>query len=248
MTRCTREPYRADFARAPSAPLTLSLATALVAAAAATAALPARAGTLFGGASFAGGGERNEYVGVSASWLPVPYLTQKLVASDYHYSYGANGTTVSVNGQAAEAALGLQKGWETGWVETTAGARYRYNRVSPEGADNRNDGGEWGLALTVLGQQEYAQRWLVNGIASYTFGPQAYWARGRVMYKVFGKAWAGVELIKHGDPFYHSTQGGLVLTGIPLTQTLNLGFFTGVKKTSGVSRAFYGGLEISKSF
>lgn len=248
MTRCTRKPLRAHSAGAFLAPLTLQLAMALLAGAATTTPLPARAGTLFGGASFSGGGERSELLGVTSNWLPVPYLTQKLVVSDYHYSYGSNGTSVSVNGQAAEAALGLQKGWDTGWVEATAGARYRYNRVSPEGADNRNDGGEWGLALTVLGQQEYAQRWLVNGIASYTFGPQAYWARGRLMYKVFGKAWAGVELIKHGDPFYHSTQGGLVLTGIPLTQTLNLGFFTGVKKTSGVSRAFYGGLEISKSF
>ncbi|MGN5476507.1 cellulose biosynthesis protein BcsS [Cupriavidus basilensis] len=247
MTRCTRKPYRATFARAPLSPLALPLATLLAGAVAMTP-LIARGGTLFGGATLAGGGERNEYVGVSAGWLPVPYLTQKLVVSDYHYSYGSNGTEVSVNGQAAEAALGLQKGWETGWVEATAGARYRYNRVSPEGADNRNDGGEWGLALTVLGQQDYANRWRVNGLASYTFGPKAYWARGRVMYKVFGTAWAGVELIKHGDPFYHSTQGGLVLTGIPLTQTLNLGFFTGVKKTSGVSRAFYGGLEISKSF
>ncbi len=109
MTRCTRKPYRAHLPRAPLAPLALQLATALLAGAAAMAPLPARAGTLFGGASLAGGGERSEYVGVTASWLPVPYLTQKLVVSDYHYSYGSNGTTVSVNGQAAEAALGLQK-------------------------------------------------------------------------------------------------------------------------------------------
>ncbi len=242
MTRYTRKQHtgHAGLTRIAIIAMLASLATSVW--------VPAHAGTLFGGASFAGGGERSEYVGVTGSALPVPYLTQKFVVSDYHYSYGSNGTRVTVNGQAAEAALGLQKGWETGWAEITAGARYRYNRVSPEGADNRSDGGEWGLALTVLGQQEFAQRWLVNGLATYNFGPKAYWARGRVLYKVFGKAWAGVELIKHGDPYYRSTQGGLVVTGIPVTQTVSLGFFGGVKKTAGDPRAFYGGLELSKAF
>ncbi|MBP0623233.1 cellulose biosynthesis protein BcsS [Cupriavidus consociatus] len=212
-------------------------------------ATPAQAGPfVFGGASFAGGGERSEYAGVSSNLLPVPFLTQKFVVSDYHYKYGTNGTTVSVNGQAAEAAIGLQKGWEGGWAEASVGARYRYNRVSPEGADNRTDGGEWGLGVTVLGQQEFATRWAVNGIASYNFGPKAYWARGRLLYKAFGEAWAGVEIIKHGDPYYHSTQGGLVLTGISLGKDLNLGVFAGAKKTAGEPRSFYGGLEISKAF
>ncbi|WP_152548594.1 cellulose biosynthesis protein BcsS [Cupriavidus sp. SK-4] len=237
MTQDTRKNIRADRA--------LAIVTLC---GAAMVPLPAMAGTLFGGASFAGGGERSEYAGVTGNWLPVSFLTQKLVVSDYHYKYGSNGTTVSVNGQSAEAALGVQKGWETGWVEATAGARYRYNRVSPEGADNRVDGGEWGLALTVLGQQEFAKHWAVNGIASYNIGPKAYWARGRILYKIFGDAWAGAEIIKHGDPFYHSTQGGLVLTGISLGQTVKLGFYGGVKKTGGQPRAFYGGLEISKAF
>ncbi|AEI81293.1 hypothetical protein CNE_2c23450 [Cupriavidus necator N-1] len=237
MTQDTRKNIRADRA--------LAIVTLC---GAAIVPLPAMAGTLFGGASFAGGGERSEYAGVTGNWLPVPFLTQKLVVSDYHYKYGSNGTTVSVNGQSAEAALGVQKGWKTGWVEATAGARYRYNRVSPEGADNRADGGEWGLALTVLGQQEFAQHWAVNGIASYNIGPKAYWARGRILYKIFGDAWAGAEVIKHGDPFYHSTQGGLVLTGISLGRTVKLGFYGGVKKTGGQPRAFYGGLEISKAF
>lgn len=213
------------------------------------ASLPAAADPfLFGGASLAGGGERSEYVGISAKLLPVPLLVQKFVVSDYHYKYGANGTTVTVNGQSAEAALGLQKGWATGWAEASVGARYRYNRVSPEGADNRSDGGQWGLALTVLGQQEFARNWAVNAIASYNFGPKAYWARGRLLYKVFGDAWAGVEFIKHGDPFYHATQGGLVLTGIAIGKGVNLGFFGGAKKTAGEPRAFYGGLELSKAF
>ncbi|SPK76794.1 conserved exported protein of unknown function (plasmid) [Cupriavidus taiwanensis] len=213
------------------------------------ASLPAAAGPfLFGGASFAGGGERSEYAGIAGNLTPVPFLTQKLVISDYHYKYGTNGTTVSVNGQAAEAALGVQKGWATGWAEASVGARYRYNRVSPQGADNRSDGGEWGLALTLLGQQEFARNWAVNGIASYNFGPRAYWARGRLLYKVFGDAWAGVEFIKHGDPFYHATQGGVVVTGIAIGKGVNLGFFGGAKKTAGEPRAFYGGLELSKAF
>ncbi len=100
----------------------------------------------------------------------------------------------------------------------------------------------------MLGQQEFAQNWAVNGIGSYNFGPKAYWARGRLLYKVFGKAWAGVELIKHGDPFYHATQGGLVLTGISVAKDLNLGFFGGAKKTAGIPRAIYGGFELSKAF
>lgn len=238
MTRCRRSRTSSE-----------TLIMALLGIAAAFCAMPANAGPLlFGGATFAGGGERNEYVGVTGNWLPASFLSQKLVVSDYHYKYGSNGTTVSVNGQAAEAALGLQKGWDTGWAEATAGARYRYNRVSPAGADDRNDGGEWGLAVTMLGQQEFAKSWAVNGIASYNFGPKAYWARGRLLYKVFGNAWAGAELIKHGDPFYHSTQGGLVLTGIPLGESVKLGFYAGAKKTSGQSRAFYGGLEITKAF
>jgi hypothetical protein len=203
---------------------------------------------LFGGANVAEGGDRSEYVGVTGNLLPATFLTQKFAFSDYHYSYGSNDTTVSVNGQAAEAGLGIQKSWVTGWAEASAGVRYRYNRVSPKGADDRSDGGEWGFALTLMGQQEFATYWALNGIASYNFGPKSYWGRGRLLYKVFGGAWTGVELIKHGDPFYHSTQSGLVLTGIPLGQTLKLGFYGGVKKTSGQPRAAYGGLEFTKSF
>ncbi len=119
------------------------LAATLLGGASLLASMPAAAGPfVFGGASFAGGGERGEYVGVSDNLLPVSFLTQKFVVSDYHYKYDSNGTTVSVNGQSAEAAIGVKNGWQTGWAEATVGARYRYNRVSPEGADNRNDGGD----------------------------------------------------------------------------------------------------------
>lgn len=35
--------------------------------------------------------------------------------------------------KACEAALDVQKGWSTGWAKASVGARYAYNRVSPEG-------------------------------------------------------------------------------------------------------------------
>ncbi len=203
---------------------------------------------LFGGATFAGGGERSEYLGVTAPFFSSQVVTQKLVLADYHYRYGSNGQTVSVNGQAAEAGLGLKTGWESGWAELGGGLRYRYNRVSPEGADNRSDGGQFGFAVTAQGEHRFHGDWAINGIGTYTFGPDSYLVRGRFLRRVGNDLWAGVELITHGDPFYHANQAGLVLNGIRLGDTVSLGFYGGVKKTSGQSRAFYGGLEVLKWF
>ena len=211
---------------------------------------PALAGRplVFAGASFGEHGERGEYLGITAPFFSSHYFTQRLAISDYYYQYGANGTTVRVRGEAVEAALGAQTAWQGGWVEASSGVRYRENRVTPSGANAHADGGQFGLPLGLQGEQRFGQDWAANGIVFYAIGPASYWGRARFLHRTFGDAWAGVEVIKHGDPDYRATQGGLVLTGIKVGETFTLGFFAGVKKTSGQPRSFYGGAELTKGF
>lgn len=203
---------------------------------------------IFAGASIAEQGERNEYLGVNAPFFSSRYLVQRLAISDYYYQYGTNGTTVKVRGHAVEAAMGAQAAWQGGWVEASTGPRFRDNRVTPPGANARADGSQWGLTLGLQGEQRFGQDWAFNGIGSYTIGPASYWGRARFLHRTFGDAWAGVEVLKHGDPDYRATQGGLVLTGINIGEKFGLGFYAGVKKTNGQPRSFYGGVELTKGF
>jgi hypothetical protein len=225
------------------------LAAMILAASGAQAGLAAAAPPLlFGGASFAEHGERYEYLGVATSFLPPQYLTQRLMLSDYQYGYPSNGTDVVVRGQAVEAALGIKSASDAGWIEASAGLRYRNNEVSPPGVDVHAESHPFGLVLGVQGEWQFAQRWAFNGIGTYTIGPASFWARGRLLRRIAGSVSLGIEAIGHGDPDYRAVQGGVVLTGIKVTDTLMLGFYSGLKKTSGQARSVYGGLELSKAF
>ncbi|MEP9323871.1 cellulose biosynthesis protein BcsS [Paraburkholderia phymatum] len=210
---------------------------------------PATAASLiFGGATIAGQGERNEFIGETTPLFSSQYVIQRLALSDYYYQYGKNGETVKVHGEALDGALGLQTAWQQGWFQASAGVHFRNNRVSPDGADAKADGSQFGLSLGVQGEERFGNDWSFGGIGVYTVGPASYWTRVRLLHRAFGTAWAGVEFSRHGDPNYHTNQGGLVLTGIRIGTGLDLGFYTGVKKTTGQSRSFYGGVEVTKSF
>ncbi|AOI42909.1 cellulose biosynthesis protein BcsS [Burkholderia oklahomensis] len=203
---------------------------------------------LFGGASIGEQGERYEYLGGVAPFFSSRYLVDRLAIGDYYYRYGANGETVRVRGQSVELALGAQTAWQGGWIELSAGGRYRHNHVSPPGANAHADGSQFGFVVGLQGQHQFGRDWAVHGIANYTFGPNAYWSRLRFLHRAFGNAWAGVEVIRHGDPDYHATQGGLVLTGIQLGAGFTIGGFAGVNKTKGQPRSVYGGVELTKQF
>ncbi|WP_316157610.1 cellulose biosynthesis protein BcsS [Cupriavidus sp. BIC8F] len=218
--------------------------TLAIGAGAATAAPP----LLFAGASVAERGERYEYLGLASAFLPAQYLTQRLMLSDYQYGYQSAGTDVVVRGHAVEAALGIKSASEAGWIEASAGLRYRHNEVHPPGVDVRAEGHRFGLVLGVQGEWQFAQRWAFNGIGTYAIGPASFWARGRLLRRIAGSVSLGLEAVGHGDPDYRAVQGGVVLTGIKVTETLKLGVYSGVKKTSGQARSFYGGLELSKAF
>ncbi|MDN0084097.1 cellulose biosynthesis protein BcsS [Crenobacter sp. SG2305] len=204
---------------------------------------------LYTGAAFSEQGGRYEYLGLMAPLFSSTYLTQRYLISDYYYRYGLNGVSVKVRGQAAEAELGVKTGWDSGWAGAFAGPRYRDNRVSPDGADPRADGTELGAVVGLEGEQRFGPLWALNGTAAYTFGPDSYWGRLRLLRQVLdGKAWVGIEGVAQGDPSYHAHQGGLVVDKIKLTDTLFLGFNAGVKKSSGESRAFYGGFNLAVGF
>ncbi|WER48375.1 hypothetical protein CupriaWKF_26685 [Cupriavidus sp. WKF15] len=76
--------------------------------------------------------------------------------SDYQYGYPSNGTDVVVKGQAIEAALGIKSALDAGWVEASAGLRYRHNDVSPPGVDVRAESHRLGLVLGVQGEWHWS--------------------------------------------------------------------------------------------
>jgi hypothetical protein len=207
---------------------------------------------------FLAGGELSEDGGYAyaAALLPFPgstlgngfvhrYWVEYL---QYEYMGGAANQVIEAKAPGFEAALGYQKANPTGYVGVYAGAFYRDTELSPDDPNSKARGSHLRLRLQVEGEQRFQDTWLVNGIASYVFGQEGYWLRARVLRRVSGALFAGIEGVKQGDPDYEGHQFGAVITGFEPAPRWNLGFKAGVKKIEGRSSNGYVGIELARTF
>jgi hypothetical protein len=165
----------------------------------------------------------------------------------YEYIGGAN-QSIEAKAPGAEIALGYQKGGPTGYFGMYAGAFWRDTELTPDDPTSKARGSHLRLRLQVEGESRFQEAWVVNGIAAYVMGQDAYWMRARLLRRVSGPIHVGIEGVTQGDPDYEGQQVGLVVTGFEPAPRFNLGFKLGVKKIEGRSSNGYVGIELARSF
>lgn len=164
------------------------------------------------------------------------------------YSYKNNGRNIDARAWGAEGALGYQGNPSWGWWGTYFGLLYRDTRLSPDDLGSTSRGGKIRGRFQLEGERDLNDAWRVNGNASYVFGQDSYWIRGRVLYKVNGRISTGLEMITQGDPDYNAAQLGWVVLGLSAGPNVDLGLKIGAKRTKGEAAQGYLGIELSRLF
>ncbi|MDE2089420.1 MAG: glycosyltransferase [Gammaproteobacteria bacterium] len=209
-------------------------------------------GLWLGGVQVGGQGSAYVYTGLLAP-LPGSTLSQGFVQRYWidgvRYRYSGAPGTIQATAPGAEVALGYTHATAQGYYGLYLGVGYRDTRLSPDDPSASVRGGQWSLDPQVQVEQALAPDWKVNGIASYAFGPQSYWLRGRLLRAAWGRHWFGPELIVEGNKDYHALQVGLVSLGWEPAPKLQLGVAAGVRiPQRPLSDTAYVGVELSRAF
>jgi len=231
--------------------LTLLLALLLLAAPAA-----ARDLLIFTGAEGGGGGGVSTnnyytYLGGIAPLLDKGFGTgfmQKYKVDFLGYAYPSNGQDITANAVGVEGSLGYQVAGEHGWGGGYAGVRYANTWLSPDDPKSKVRGSLFRPLLQLDGERALNEDWRLNGIGSYLFISDAYWARGRVMYRTCHQIYTGPEFSAQGDPSYRAWSGGWFITGFQPLPKSSLGFKAGVRQVEGANAGAYFGVEFSRMF
>jgi len=125
---------------------------------------------------------------------------------------------------------------------------YRDTHLSPDDPTSKARGGKVRGKVQLEGETPLSASWRINGNASYVFGQQNYWVRGRLLYRLAGGISTGPELLTQGDPDYKVNQVGWVVVGLRPAPDVDLGLKLGAKKLRGESTRPYLGIEASHPF
>lgn len=211
---------------------------------------------LFSGAEGGGGGGKSTnnyytYLGMIAPLLDGGFGTgfmQKYRVDFGGYGYRSDSRDITADAVGVEGALGYQLAGPHGWGAAYAGARYSNSWLSPDDPKSKVRGSQVRPMVQLDGERILNEDWKLNGIASYLFISDAYWARGRVMYRAFGKVYTGPEFTAQGDPDYRAWGGGWFITGFEPFPHSSLGLKAGIRQVEKVNPGAYVGIEFSRMF
>jgi hypothetical protein len=215
---------------------------------------------LFSGVEGGGGGGTSTenyytYVGVVTPILNKefgPGFMQKYKVDFLGYSYpigsGLTSQDVTATAVGVEGSLGYQFGGEHGWGGGYAGARYSHTWLSPDDPKSEVRGSQLRPLVQLEGERSLNEDWKLNALGNYLFISDAYWARGRVMYRILNKVYTGPEFTAQGDPSYKAWSGGWFLAGFQPMPKSELGFKAGARKVEGGNTGAYLGIEFSHMF
>ena len=198
------------------------------------------------------GGEayRDGYYGYLGALVPLAgsqrwFQRYWLDTNAYHYDSGDTRTEARVRG--AEAMLGYQRetGARSGAI--SLGVRFADTRLSPDDPESEQRGRKLRPKAQAEGEIPLTQSWRASGIATYTFGLDAYWTRARVLHALDDDRFLGPELVAQGDPGYRAIRAGFVLGGLRVLPKTFLAVTTGWRWQSGANSP-YGGIELFGEF
>jgi len=175
-------------------------------------------------------------------------LVQRYWVDWARYRYDKAGTQIDASAPGVEAALGWQQAGEGGWWAAYLGGTYRDTRFSPDDPANPVRGGMLRPKLQVEAEAYLAGDWRVAGIASYTGGQDAWYARVRALDGAPDSWRVGGEVVWLGDPSYRAKQYGAVVA-LPRGQGgWDFAFKLGVRQVGGLDSRGYFGLEAGVAF
>ena len=165
----------------------------------------------------------------------------------FGYEYDGGPGRVQADAYGLEGALGYGGANELGWWSVSLGLRYTDTSLEPddEGANAR--GSQLGGKFQVDFERRLADRWRVNGIASYTSEQNGYWMRGRLMHGASPTRGLGFEALANGNDEADAVAVGLVKTFEPAASGFSVGLKAGYRFQDDADGA-YGGVEFGYPF
>lgn len=175
-------------------------------------------------------------------------IVRRLWADLSTYRYVKNGVTFDARSPGMAASLGVQHSQEDFWWAAFVGATYRYTRISPNDPGSSVQGGNVRANLQLEGEHTINLLWKLSGNASYIVGQDAYWARARLLRSIWSSRQLGLESVIQGDNDYRLSQIGVVLSGMKLSNDINMGLKMGGRRVEGLSSHLYAGVELENRF
>ncbi len=187
-------------------------------------------------------GSRHAYVGTIIVPESVSPWRGRLWLDHTRYEYDKAGQDVRARVTGAEAALGIGGSRDADWWAVYLGPRWESTRLSPDDRGNDNRGSHARAKLLAEAEQGVGNWRAILG-ASYVFGADGWWMRGRMLRPQPAGSRFGGELVLHGGPDYRATQlGGLYQ--IPLGKASSALFKGGVRHDRDLGSGGYAGVEL----
>lgn len=172
---------------------------------------------------------------------------QRYWVDTYSYSYDTNGQRIDANVYGGEAMVGYQKSAPGLSGAAYVGVRYSNTGLNPDDPGNVGRGDLVRPKAQLEGTAALNPRWRAEGIFSFTFGVNDYWARARLLRDLSGTHYAGGEVISQGDRYYNALKIGAVYGGVQLSEKTFLTVKGGYRFQSGANSP-YVGLELVGEF
>jgi Cellulose biosynthesis protein BcsS len=165
------------------------------------------------------------------------------------YGFEQAPTNVTTTGKQYEggALIGYQQVWNWGSLGTYVGANVRENTVPSSDPSTSSLGTRVGFKAAVDAYLLPAPATMMSVYGSYSTAYDAYYARFRAGYSVFGFGYLGPEVAVLGDDFYNQTRVGVHLTSMQLG-ALQVGVAGGYVWDRAYKDGYYGTLELRTGF
>jgi Cellulose biosynthesis protein BcsS len=165
------------------------------------------------------------------------------------YGFEQAPTNVTTTGKQYEggALVGYQQVWNWGSLGTYIGANVRENTVPSTDGTGSSLGTRVGFKAAVDTYLLPTPAMMMSAYGSYSTAYDAYYARLRAGYSVFGFGYLGPEFAVLGDDYYNQTRVGAHLTGMQLG-ALQVGVSGGYVWDRAYKDGYYGTLELRTGF
>ncbi len=203
--------------------------------------------------SGAAGGENDSIVFLGAS---IPFKGSKLGNGwvgkywlDWlKYRYTSDDQIISASAPGLEVAIAHMGGDNKINYGLSLGFTYRNTSLSPDQLDSDARGGMWGAKIQLDGGHALSQHWHGSATGFYDTGSSLYWLSSKLIYRFRNNISLGPEVAVFGNPDFRTKQGGLVMSGIKLTENVRLGLQAYYKKNRGLDSEVSFGISFSSLF
>jgi hypothetical protein len=163
------------------------------------------------------------------------------------YGYEQAGATATGKQIEGGALVGYQSVWNNATVGYYLGVNVRENTVPSPDSVSSATGTRVGFKTAIDAYLNPTNLTMASLYASYSTAYDAYYARGRAGYAIFGNGYLGPELTFLGDDFYGQTRLGAHYSGIQLG-ALQFGVAGGYVWDRNYKDGYYGTLEVRAGF